>query len=246
MQPPVLLLVPAEGRDPVVVAVQDPRLAGRGGRRQERLPAVEVVAAGADPAGEVGDPAGPDLPGQDRLGEAVDLDDDQPGLVGRRHALAAGHHLLHEDGEVGIIAGDREDRRQERVYDRVDERGHQGRDDPAHLEVADEDRQHQERDDLEDEGGDRHGDDRDAGEQGQEHGPDEDVEDAQHDRCQEEAANDRDQAQIIGGLNKNGIQKLGPDLAVFQRLLMEQLQAVSGQVQGQGGHPKRFGPIGLP
>ena len=47
---PALLLVPAEGRDDVVVAVEDAGLAGRRGRRQERLPAPEPVAAGADPA----------------------------------------------------------------------------------------------------------------------------------------------------------------------------------------------------
>ena len=50
--------------------------------RQERLPAAEPVAAGAHPAGQVRDAAGPDLAGQDRLGEPVDLDDDEARLVG--------------------------------------------------------------------------------------------------------------------------------------------------------------------
>ena len=77
-------LVPAEGRDAVVVAVEDARLAGRGHRRQDRLPARQLVAAVADPAGHRVDGAGPDAAGEDRMGEAVDLDDDEAGLVGRR------------------------------------------------------------------------------------------------------------------------------------------------------------------
>ena len=185
------LLVPAEGRDAVVVAVQDPGLAGRGGRGQERLPARQPVAAGANPVGQVRDAAGPDLAGQDRLGEAVDLDDHEAGLVGPHHALAAGGHLLHEDREVRVVAGDREDRDEDGVHRRVDERRHQGGQDAAHGQVLDHVRDHQEGGDLEDEGGDDHGDDGDPAEQGEEERPDQDVQHGQHERRDQQRADDR-------------------------------------------------------
>ncbi len=110
-QDPVgFLLVPPEGRDAVVVAVQDPGLARRRGRRQECLPAREPVAAGAHPGRQVGDPAGPNLAGEDRVGQPVDLHDDEAGLVRAHDVLAPGRELLDQHPEVRVVVADREDR----------------------------------------------------------------------------------------------------------------------------------------
>jgi hypothetical protein len=63
------------------------------------------------------------------------------------------------------------------------------------VQVVDEDRQHQERGDLEDEGGDGHRDDRDPGEHREEERPDQDIQQAQHDRREQQ----RDEDPRAGG-----------------------------------------------
>ena len=114
-------LVPAEGRDAVVVAVEDAGLAARRHRRQDRLPARQLVAAVADPAGHRVDRAGAHPAGEDRVGEPVDLDDHEARLVGvARRALD--QQALDQQPVVRAAAVDAEDRGQDRVDDRVDER----------------------------------------------------------------------------------------------------------------------------
>ena len=127
-------LVPAERRDPVVVAVQDPGLAPRGHRRQDRLPARQLVAAVADHAGQGVDRAGAHPAGEDGMGEAVDLDDHEAGLV--RVALRAlDQQSLDEHAVVGAAAVDAEDPGQDGVDDRVDERADQRDQEPVDMDA---------------------------------------------------------------------------------------------------------------
>ena len=100
----------------------------------------------------------------------------------------ASRQLLDEDREVRVVAADREDRDEDGVHDRVDERRDEGREPAGDDQTVDEARQDQERHDLEDEGRDRHRDDRDPGEGGDEDRPDQDVQDAQDDRGEESRA----------------------------------------------------------
>ena len=173
-------LVPAEGRDPVVVAVQDPRLAARRHRRQDRLPLRQLVAAVADQAGHRVDRARAHPAGQDRMGEAVDLDDHQARLVGvARRPLD--QELLDEQAVVRAAAVDPEDRGQDRVDDREDERadqrGHEAVDVDARGPLGDDEERHH----LEDQDEDRDQDQRDRGRQREDHGSDDRVEQGDED-----------------------------------------------------------------
>ena len=184
-RPPGLFLVPPEGRDAVVVAVQETGLAGRRGRWQECLPAIEAVPSRTNPARQVGRPAGLDLASQDRPRETVDLDDDEARRIRPMDVRPASRQLLDEDREVRVVAADREDRHEDGVRDRVDERCDQSREPARDDQAVDEAGQDEERHDLKDEGRDRDRDDRDACEGGDEHGADQDVQDAQDDRREE-------------------------------------------------------------
>ena len=152
--------VPAEGGDAVVVAVQDAGLAARRHRRQDRLPARQLVAAVADPVGHRVDRAGAHPAGQDRMGQPVDLDDDQARLVGMA-LRALDEQPLDEEAVVRAATVDAEDRRQDRVDDRVDERRDQGRPEAVDVDARRPLGDHDERDDLEDEHEDADEDERD-------------------------------------------------------------------------------------
>ena len=117
-------LVPAECRDPVVVAVQDACLARRGHRRQDRLPARQLVVPVADQLGHRVDRAGAHPAGEDRVRQAVDLDDHEPGLSDAPSSVFTSSRWT-SSAVVGAAAVDPEDRRQDRVDDRVDERADQ-------------------------------------------------------------------------------------------------------------------------
>jgi hypothetical protein len=136
---------------------------------------------------------------QDRLGQPVDLDDDQPGLVAddavRPVARQTGNQLSVER----LIAADVEDGRQQRVekreYERTEERGqHVGDLEAGQQPLHEVEDQH-----LEDEGSDDQCDRRDTREQGQQHRPHQrvdqgDQDDRQHQRGQRvdlEAGHDR-------------------------------------------------------
>ena len=104
-------LVPAERRDAVVVAVEDARpgwptsSTGRIASQRD-----EPVRAVADPAGHRVDRAGAHAAGEDRVGEAVDLDDHQARRVGlRRGALE--QQALDQQAVVRVAAVDAQDRR---------------------------------------------------------------------------------------------------------------------------------------
>ena len=84
-----VLLPPAEGRHVVVVAVQEPGLAGAGLRGPVGLPALEPVrAARAASAPMWGALPSAQRPAQDVVGEAVDLEEDDAGHVGVDRAAA--------------------------------------------------------------------------------------------------------------------------------------------------------------
>ena len=74
-----LLLPPAERRDAVGVAMEDAGLPGRGHRGRQRLPAAELVGAVAQPGREERHVAGAQGVADDRLRQAVDLEDDEAG-----------------------------------------------------------------------------------------------------------------------------------------------------------------------
>ena len=189
-EPSRVLLVPAEGRDSVVVPVEEPRLARRRRGRQERLPAGEGVTAGAHPAREVRRATSLDLAGQDLTRQSVDLDDDQAGSIGAMDVLSASRKLLDQDGEVGVIAADREDGDQDRRRHRVDQGRDEGGEPTGDHEGVDEARQDQERHDLEDQSRDRDRDHRHRGEGRDEDRANGDIEDAKDDGGQEGGAED--------------------------------------------------------
>ena len=168
-------LIPAEGWDPIVVAVQDPGLAARRHRRQDRLPARQLVAAVADHAGHRVDRAGAHPAGQDRMGEAIDLDDHQAWLV-RMASRSLDHQPLDQRAVIRAAAVDPEDRRQDRVDDRVDERADQRGPEAVHVDAGGPLGHHDERDHLEDEHEDADQDQRDRGRQREDNRPDGGVE----------------------------------------------------------------------
>ncbi len=173
-------LVPAEGRDAVVVAVEDARLTGRRHRGQERLPARQLVGPVPDPACHRVDRPGADPAGKDRMCQPVDLDDHQAGLV--RVPLRSLHHqALDEHAVVGAAAVDTQDGGQDSVDDRVDERADQRDQEPGDMDAGCPLRDHQERNHLEDQDQDPRQHERDRRSQDQKHRADGRVEQGHQD-----------------------------------------------------------------
>ena len=170
--------------------MEEPSLARRRRGWQERLPAVEGVASGAHPAREVWRATGLDLAGQDLTRQTVDLHDDEARGIGAMDVLSASRQLLDEDGEIGVVAADREDGDEDGRRHGVDQGCDEGREPAGDHESVDEARQDQERHDLEDEGRDRDRDDRHGGEGRDEDRANGDIEDAEDDRGQEGGAED--------------------------------------------------------
>ena len=81
--PAGLLLDPAERRDVLVGAQQDPGLTGPGLRREVGLPLDQAVRVRGEPAGQVGRVAVAHRTVQHRQGEAVDLEEHEARDVGR-------------------------------------------------------------------------------------------------------------------------------------------------------------------
>ena len=172
--------VPAEGRDAVVVAVQDAGLAARRHRRQDRLPLRQLVAAVADHARHRVDRSGAHPAGQDRVGEPVDLDDHEARLVGMA-LRALDEQSLDEEPVIGAAAVDAEDRGQDRVDDGVHERGDQGGPEPVDVDARRPLDDDDERDDLEHEDQDPDQDERDRRGERQDDRPDGCVEQGEKD-----------------------------------------------------------------
>ena len=107
-QPAGLLLPPAEVGDAVVVAVQDARLAGRGGGRQQRIPVAQLVRPAADPAGHHRHSPGAQGVRQHVVGQAVELDDDETGRVGAIDVRSATGKRAHQGAVVGVVLGQSE------------------------------------------------------------------------------------------------------------------------------------------
>ena len=100
---PRLLHDPAEGRDVLVRAEQDSRLARTRLRRQVGLPLRELVAAVLEPARHVRRVSVPHRPLQHREGEAVDLEEDDPRRVGPRHLPGAACDPLDDAIRVRVV-----------------------------------------------------------------------------------------------------------------------------------------------
>ena len=143
-------LVPAEGGDPVVRPVQDAGLAGGRHRRQDRLPAGQLVGPAPDPAGHRVDRPGPDPAGQDRVGQPIDLDDHQARLVGVLD-VPRREQVLDQEAEERAAPVDAQDRRQRGVHRGVDERRDQGGEEAVDVDAVRQRRDDEERHDLEDE-----------------------------------------------------------------------------------------------
>ena len=144
-----LLLPPPERGHVLVVAVQDPGLAGAGLRGPVGLPAHEVVAAVGDPALQRRRVAVAQRALQDVVGEAVDLQQQQARDLGAlalpaRAAARGARRSARRRRSTGRVASDRRDQRR---ADRHDDPGpdvvdvHAGRDrrgQQQHARVEDE------------------------------------------------------------------------------------------------------------
>ena len=129
-----LLVHPAERRDVVVGAEQDPRLARPGLGGEVGLPLGQPVRAFGDPAGHVGCVPVPHRAPEHREREPVDLEVDDPGNVGCGPAtLAAGDSLDDAHGVRVVVVrpedhleddahGGDQERRQQRPAEVVDRR----------------------------------------------------------------------------------------------------------------------------
>ena len=103
-----LLLDPAERRDVVVRAQQDPGLARAGLGREIGLPLDELVRAGREPARHLRRVAVADRPLEHGEREAVDLDEDDAGLVGANLLARASGHPLDHAQRVRVVVVDAE------------------------------------------------------------------------------------------------------------------------------------------
>ena len=84
------LLHPAERRDVLVRAQQDPRLAGARLRGEVGLPLGQAVGVLGQPAGHGGRVAVAHRPAQDGQGKPIDLEEDDAGNVGGRDGTSGG------------------------------------------------------------------------------------------------------------------------------------------------------------
>ena len=130
-----LLLHPAEGRNVLVRAEQDPRLARARLRGEVRLPLDHPVRPVGQPARHLGGVAVAHSPLEDREGEAVDLEVDDPGDVRLDPVLRASGESVGDPQRVRVVVV--------RADDDVEDRGHrrdQQRSDERVEEAADLDR----------------------------------------------------------------------------------------------------------
>src|SRR5438477_63225 len=116
------LVPPAKARNAVAVAVKDARLARRGLRRQERRPAIERHTVRAQPSGEIRHASGIQLLLEDRVGEPVDLDEDDARLFAHVALPVPRRELADKCAEERPVITGREHGSQERVPDRKEHR----------------------------------------------------------------------------------------------------------------------------
>ena len=133
-----LLLPPAECRHVVVVAVQEPGLAGAGLRGPVGLPAVQLVRAVVDPALDVRRPPGGDRPFEHLVGEPVDLEEEDAGDVRAAEPIPLPRLGADDVAVPALVVVDRQQRRGRRGRD-GEEQGYDDRfGEPCHLGVGDE------------------------------------------------------------------------------------------------------------
>jgi hypothetical protein len=123
--PAALLLHPAEGRDVVIRAEQDPGLARACLRAEIRLPLGERVAFVGEPARHLRRAPVAHGATQDRQPEPVDLEEDDPRLVRARLPLRAARDALRHAQHVRLVVVRPEDRVERDREDRDEERGEQ-------------------------------------------------------------------------------------------------------------------------
>ncbi len=129
-----VLLIPAEGRNVVVAAVEDPRLARRRLRRRGAVPLHEPVAAAADPGGHPRRQPDPDRVAENRRGQAVDLDDEKAPAAGDPRRLPR-REAAGQLGVERVVAIGRDHDRDEGRRDRDDEGGGEGTRERGDLEA---------------------------------------------------------------------------------------------------------------
>src|SRR3954453_23892391 len=141
---PLRAVPPAEGDDALVVAEQDPGLARAGLRREIGLPAHETVGSLVEPPSEVRHLPRRNRLREDRLGEAVDLQEEHTGHVGRERGLSATGRPPHDPAVVRVVdlverggAHDLHEREHERDHHSVPEAHRDAGEDPGSEESDD-------------------------------------------------------------------------------------------------------------
>ena len=100
---PALLLHPAEGRDVVVGAEQDARLAGAGLRGEVGLPLGQAIAVLRQPPRHRRRAAVAHGVAQHRQRQPVDLEEEDPRFVGAGQRALTARHPLHDAQGVGVL-----------------------------------------------------------------------------------------------------------------------------------------------
>jgi hypothetical protein len=96
-------------------------LARRGLGWQKCRPTIQLHRSAADPTREERDTTGPDLMGQDRMRETIDLDDHDAWCVRQDRLGISSRQLRDERSVEGLVTIHRQDRRHDRVERREDE-----------------------------------------------------------------------------------------------------------------------------
>ena len=127
-----LLVVPAKGGHVGVVAMEDPRLTRPGLRRQVALPSDDAVAPAPHPPRQCRQVALAEGAPQHRLGQPVDLKEQQPGDIGRLGSIEAAHHSAHHVAPPHHVVVDGEEAAGDRRH-----RGHPERGQHCGAEIVD-------------------------------------------------------------------------------------------------------------
>ncbi len=131
----------------------------------------------------------PDGMAHDVVGEPIDLDDDEAGLVGLGDARLAAGHGPHERPVVRVVLAEAEERRHGGLQEAVDERDDQQADEArAHGHVRDERVEQPEDEGLEQQREEDEGDHRPAGDETDEDRPDQQVQGSDEDHSRQAAS----------------------------------------------------------
>ena len=134
-QAAVLLLDPAEGRDVLVGAHEDPGLAGTGLGGEVGLPLGQAVALVGDPARHRGRAPVAHRVAEHRQREAVDLQEHDAGHVGTGAAALASGDAARDPERVRVVVVGPEDHLQDDAHRRHDQRGEQRVAEAVHADV---------------------------------------------------------------------------------------------------------------